>query len=131
VRRRGLLALGAAATAALAVAAACSDRIDHVFGGYAYNSAGNCLYTSGAVDVIAGPDPGTCPMVRCWVSPSGLVYVTDQACDAPPDYQDDTSADAGPCVNALADYYGDAGDAGDAGPGLCPAPPDGGAAGAN
>ena len=85
--------------------------------------------------MVAGPDPGMCPRVRCWVSPGDLVYITDEACDAPPDYQDETTADAGPCVNALADYYnaadaGDGGDAGDAGPKLCSAPPDGSAAGA-
>jgi hypothetical protein len=119
VRPGGILALAAVATAALAAAAACSDRIDHAFGGYAYDPAKDCLYTSGAVDVIAGPDPGMCPGVHCWVSPASLVYVTDEACDAPPDYQDETSADAGPCVNALADYYGDGG------PSLCPASPDG------
>ena len=119
MRPRALLALGAAATAALAVAAACSDRIDHVFGGYAYDSAGNCLYASGAVDVVAGADPGNCPMLKCWEAPCGTVYVTDQQCDAPPSYQDLTHSTSGPCVKALAAYAR-------TGHGMCAALPDGG-----
>ncbi len=101
-------ALAAAGVAALLVALvaahACSNNVDHVFGGYAYDPVNDCLYTSGAVDVVAGPDPGPCSMLRCWMSPGGLVYVTDEACDAPPDYQDETKDGSGPCVKALAAY---------------------------
>ena len=122
--RYALPALLATAFAGALVAAACTDNIDHVFGGYAYDPVNNCLYTSGAVDVIAGADPGQCPELRCWLSPGGLVYVTDEACDAPIDYVDETQADSGPCVKALADYNVDGGHD------LCAAPPDGSAPGA-
>ena len=116
------LALPAAALAALLVTAACSGRVDHLFGGYGYDPANDCLYTSGAIDVIAGADPGLCPMLRCWVAPDGSTYVTDEACDAPIDYQDQTKSGSGPCVKALAAYAR-------TGHALCAVPPDGGAGG--
>ncbi len=100
---RGLVALGLVALGALS-AGGCSGRVAHAFGGYAYDTVNDCLSTSGAIDVIAGADPGTYPLVRCWQAPDGSTYVTDQACDAPPDYQDDTNAASGPCVKALAAY---------------------------
>ncbi len=120
-RRRALLLpllLGAAALSAVR----CQGRLDHVFGGYEYYAAQDCLYASGAIDVIAGADPGLCPMLRCWVAPDGEVYVTDEACDAPSDYLDETQATSGPCVKALAAYARPAHD-------LCPTPPDGGGGG--
>jgi len=111
----------AAAALVVLCAAACQGRLDHVFGGYAYDATANCLYTSGAIDVVAGADPGMCPMLRCWQAPDGSIYVTDEACDAPPDYQDLTHSTSGPCVKALAVYAS-------LGHGLCPMP-DGGAGG--
>ena len=116
------LALPAAALALVLAAAACSGRVDHLFGGYAYDATNDCLYTSGAIDVIAGADPGTCAMLRCWVAPDGSTYVTDAACDAPLDYQDQTKSGSGPCVKALAAYARTGHD-------LCAAPPDGGTGG--
>jgi hypothetical protein len=110
-----------AALGLLLASAACDNRLDHPFGGYAYNQGQGCLFTSGAIDVIAGVDPGMCPMLHCWEAPSGSIYVTDEACDAPPDYQDHTSDTSGLCVQALAIYASP-------GHGLCPMP-DGGAGG--
>lgn len=105
----------------------CGRQVAHVFGGYAYEpdggaDGGDCLATSGAIDVIDGPAPAApCKDVRCWLAPDGTVYVTDMACDAPPDYQDQTHATSGPCVKALAAYGADGGRV------HCPAPPpDGG-----
>lgn len=116
--------------AALSLALAltgCERRVAHVFGGYAYEpdgglDGGDCLASSGAIDVIDGPAPAEpCKNVRCWLAPNGTAYVTDMACDAPPDYQDETQATSGPCVKALAAYGADGG------PVHCPAPPpDGG-----
>jgi hypothetical protein len=111
----------AAALAALVAAAGCQGRLAHPFGGYAYDPVQDCLYASGVIDVVAGADPGMCPMLRCWQAPDGSIYVTDEACDAPPDYQDLTHATSGPCVKALAAYASP-------GHGLCPMP-DGGAGG--
>jgi hypothetical protein len=102
---------------ALLSAAACKSSLEHAFGGYAYDSTNDCLQTSGVLDVVAGSDPGPCPMVRCWQAPCGTVVVTSTACDAPPDYQDLTDASTGPCVKALAAYAAFA----DAGTGMCPA----------
>jgi hypothetical protein len=104
----------------LVAAAACSARLDHVFGAYAYDPVQDCLQGAAVVDVIAGPDPGMCPQVRCWQAPDGSIYVTSEACDAPLDYQDHTEDTSGPCVKALAAYAG-------SGNGLC-AVPDGGSA---
>jgi hypothetical protein len=87
----------------------CQGRLAHVFGGYGYNATADCLYPTGAIDVIAGADPGTCPMLHCWLAPDGSIYVTDEACDAPPDYVDETQSTSGPCVKALAAYHGDGG----------------------
>jgi hypothetical protein len=97
----------------------CDQRVVHVFGGYAYDPTQDCLYPPGVVDVIDGPEAGSCPGARCWVAPDGEVYVTDRACDAPPDYQDHTADTSGICVQALAAY-------GRKGHSRCPAPPDGG-----
>jgi hypothetical protein len=109
-----------AAACGLALACTgCQARVDHVFGGYAYDQGQECLYASGAIDVIAGADPGMCPLLRCWQASDGSIYVTDQACDAPPDYQDHTHDTSGLCVKALAIYMSP-------GHGLCPMP-DGGA----
>lgn len=101
--------------------AACVGRVAHVFGGYAYDEAGDCLLTPGVVDVIDGPAGTPCKKVRCWVAPDGTVYVTDTACDAPPDYQDQTQASSGLCVKALEAYEAE-------GHGRCPTAPDGGTA---
>ncbi len=99
------LVTGAALCAATALAVfSCQGYLAHEFGGYAYDPTANCLETSGAIDVIAGADPGQCPQLKCWLSPCGTVYVTDEQCDAPPDYVDDTRATSGLCVKALALY---------------------------
>ncbi len=101
----------------------CTDQVVHVFGGYAYDPAQDCLEAPGALDVLEGPAPAPCPTVRCWLAPDGTAVVTDEACDAPPDYEDETSASSGLCPKALAAY-------GRAGHGQCPASPDGGTGGA-
>ena len=117
IRARALAGLAVAAALA---AAACSARLDHVFGAYAYDPTGDCLQPPAAVDVIAGTDPGLCPQLKCWQRSDGTAYVTDQACDAPPDYVDGTKDTSGLCVKALAAYAGP-------GMGRCTGAPDGGA----
>ena len=117
-----LVGLGLGLALAL-LPAGCDGRVAHVFGGYAYDPTQDCLDLSGAIDVIDGPaSPTPCNTLRCWVSSEGEAYVTNQACDAPPDYQDQTQSSSGPCVKALVAYGRD-------GHGLCPAPTDGGAGG--
>jgi hypothetical protein len=92
-------------TRALAVALAitgCEDRSVHLFGAERYDPEGHCLEAPATVDVLSGPDPGPCNDLRCWQSPSGEVYVTSAACDAPPDFADRTSDPAGSlCAEAL------------------------------
>jgi hypothetical protein len=90
-----------------------------VFGGYAYDPTRDCFDPPGAIDVVAGADPGLCPMLRCWKAPDGSIYVTSEACDAPSDYLDETENTSSPCVKALAAY-------GRAGHSLCSTPVDGG-----
>ena len=102
-RARALL-LASVLAAAAALAGACVGEVSHVFGGYAYDSQQNCLQPSGGIDVVAGADPGQCPMLRCWEAPDGSIYVTDEACDAPPDYIDHTNDNFPACVKALALY---------------------------
>jgi hypothetical protein len=89
---------------ALAGVVACDAGVGHVFGGYPYDEKHDCLGATEAVDVIEGPEPASCSAVRCWRAPSGVTYVTDRACDAPPDYIDGTHDTTGPCVKALEAY---------------------------
>jgi hypothetical protein len=104
--------------------AACQGRLDHTFGGYFYDSTQDCLDFPSVIDVVAGADPGTCPLLRCWLAPDGSIYVTNAACDAPPDYQDQTKDGSSPCVKALAAYARP-------GMGICPGQPDGSAGGSS
>src|SRR5262249_60725685 len=62
-----------AALGLLLASAACDNRLDHPFGGYAYNQGQGCLFTSGAVDVIARGDPGMCPVLPRWQAPGRAV----------------------------------------------------------
>ncbi len=121
--RRAIVVYGVVAGAAIAAAAVdCVGRLDHVFGGYTYEASLDCLEASGAIDVVAGADPGTCPMLHCWAAPGGTIYVTDEACDAPPDYVDHTHDGFPACVKALALYAMPQHK-------LCPMPDGGGGAG--
>jgi hypothetical protein len=99
--------------------ASCQNRLAHIFGGYGYDPTLGCLEAPGAIDVVAGADPGPCYQVLCWQAPDGSIYVTSAACDAPPDYVNETENTSSPCVKALAAYAG-------AGHTPCPAPADGG-----
>jgi hypothetical protein len=107
VKRLAKLGLLVVAHALLAgaVVEACDDGRAHVFGAYRFEPDRGCLETSAAVDVISGPDPGSCQAVRCWISPSGEVYVTSTACDAPLDYREHTK-DPAPslCSQALSAF---------------------------
>ena len=92
-----------AASLALAVGAGfgCDAGVVHVFGAFPYDATLGCLRSAEAVDVIDGPDPGGCAEVHCWVKPSGEIFVSDQACDAPLDF---TESASGPCKLALDAY---------------------------
>jgi hypothetical protein len=105
----------------LGVVAGCTDKPVHVFDAYAFTPGAtpktDCLQSPAEVDVLSGPDPGSCPVLRCWTTPQGAVYITDESCDSPPDFTDDTDAPAGsPCAEALLVYA-------EPGHGLCPAEP--------
>ena len=81
---------------------ACEDRPVHAFVAARFDPEAACLEEPGAVDVVAGADPGPCAVARCWVTPSGEVFVSTTACDAPPDVIDRTGDPAGsPCAEAL------------------------------
>jgi hypothetical protein len=95
VKRRGVVVVAAIAL----LLGACAARVFHTFTASPYNVAQNCLEGAVAVDVIDGPDPGPCLGARCWVTPSGAVFVSAQACDGPTDYTEST---IGPCNLALA-----------------------------
>jgi hypothetical protein len=94
-------------TAALVIAltmVGCDNGLSHLFGAYTYDPEGDCLGASGIIDVLEGPETKPCDVVRCFVTPGGNVLVTDQACDAPPDFVEHTEDPEGPCVKALAAY---------------------------
>ncbi|MCC6555298.1 MAG: hypothetical protein IT372_20245 [Polyangiaceae bacterium] len=100
MRRAALAALAGAAALALA---ACEDTQVHAFGAQRYNADQDCLEEAEIIDVLDGPNPGLCDTPRCWKAPSGEVYVTTTACDAPPDFVEGTAEPApSPCAAALA-----------------------------
>src|SRR5580704_7939284 len=103
--RRFALALGFAPIVAIAAASArCTNLEVYPFGGYAYDPTNDCLQAPGALDVIEGTMPAPCPVLRCWVDPDGTAVVTNEACVAPPDYKNETTATTGLCPKALAAY---------------------------
>jgi hypothetical protein len=80
---------------------ACGDSHVHTFGAFPYDADHKCLDVGQTLDVIDGPDPGSCSKVRCWVNPAGEAFVTDKACDAPIDL---TESSTGACEPALEAY---------------------------
>lgn len=95
--------LAAAVVVVLVAAAACTDMTVHPFSAYALGGSGECIEPAGVIDVIDGPDPGECDVLRCWVDPEGQVFITTTACDAPHGFVDHTKDPAGSdCYRALA-----------------------------
>jgi hypothetical protein len=99
--KQRVLAAALALVTVTAVAAGCDGGLVHSFVAYPYDATLGCLESAATVDVIDGPDPGSCPEVRCWVKPSGEIFVSDKACDAPLDFTKNAS---GPCKLALEAY---------------------------
>ena len=91
-----LLALPLAS--AVLVGGACSASLVHTWGAFPYDAEHDCFGDALILDVLDGPDPGSCPVVHCWVNPTGEIFVTDKACDAPIDLTESTS---GTCSAAL------------------------------
>ena len=87
-----------AASLALAIGVGCDAGVVHAFNAFPYNAKVGCLESETAVDVLDGPDPGSCAEVHCWVNPSGEIFVSDHACGAPLDF---TESASGPCKLAL------------------------------
>lgn len=90
-----------AASLAMIAGSGCDAGVVHAFGAFPYDATLGCLRSAEAVDVIDGPDPGSCAEVHCWVKPSGEIFVSDAACDAPLDF---TESASGPCKLALEAY---------------------------
>ena len=94
----------AAASLSLLVAAsvgACGGGHVHVFGAFPYDAEHACLEVGQTLDVIDGPDPGSCSVLRCWLDPAGAAFVTDKSCDAPLNLTESTG---GACIPALVAY---------------------------
>lgn len=94
----------AAASLSLLIAAsagACGNSHVHVFGAFPYNADRQCLEVGQTLDVIDGPDPGSCSALRCWLDPAGAAFVSDKSCDAPLNLTESTT---GACVPALEAY---------------------------
>jgi hypothetical protein len=106
------------------VPTACGDNQVYPFYAWEYDATRDCLVTASAVDVIAGPYPGQCIQLRCWYAPNGDYYVTDTACVAPADYEDETDDATGVCSEALKVYGRDGHD-------VCPALDGGGFGGSS
>ena len=93
-----LLALPVASAVVILVGGACNATVVHTWGAYPYDADTGCFGEAEIVDVVDGPDPGSCPVVHCWVNPAGDIFVTDKACDSPLDLTESTS---GVCAVAL------------------------------
>ena len=91
-----LLALPVAS--AVLIGGACDARLVHTWGAFPYDATTDCFGDAQILDVLDGPDPGSCPVVHCWVNPVGEIFITDNACDAPIDLTESTS---GACAAAL------------------------------
>lgn len=100
---RGAGLLARLALPALGLLACEAARQPYAWSAQRYDPDRACLEASGVVDVLSGPDPGPCDAARCWTSPSGEIYVTTTACEAPPDFTEGTEDPEGsPCAAALA-----------------------------
>jgi hypothetical protein len=77
---------------------ACKASLVHTWGAFRYDAEHDCFDDAEILDVIDGPDPGSCPVVHCWVNSASEIFVTDKACDAPLDLKEST---AGDCASAL------------------------------
>jgi hypothetical protein len=86
---------------ASAASGACGSGQVHVFGAFPYDAANDCLEPAQTLDVIDGPDPGMCPVVRCWLDPTGAAFVTDEACDAPINLAESVSGNCAPALEAF------------------------------
>jgi hypothetical protein len=94
----------AAASLSLLIAVsvgACGSGHVHVFGAFPYDALRDCLDVGQTLDVIDGPDPGSCSVLRCWLDPAGAAFVTDKSCDAPLNLTESTT---GACIPALVAY---------------------------
>ena len=82
---------------------ACEEALQpYPFAARRFDPDQQCIGPSEVVDILNGPDPGSCDAARCWRSPSGEIYVTTLACEAPPDFIEGTEDPAGsPCAEAL------------------------------
>ena len=94
-----LLALPVAS--AVVLVGACSSSLVHTWGAFPYNPKFDCFDDAKILDLIDGADPGTCPVVHCWVNPAGDIFITDNACDAPLDL---TESKTGVCETALKSF---------------------------
>ncbi len=101
MRQRAAALLLSLTAACAVVGGACSASLVHTWGAFTYDAVGGCLHHAKPIDVVDGADPGSCPVVHCWVNPGGDTFVTDEACDAPLDVTESTT---GSCVDALKAY---------------------------
>ena len=127
-----VVAVAALAFGAKLSALGCDDVGSHIFAGEEYDSVKECLDPVSSIDVITGPDPGSCP-AACIVSfdpeDGGKTAYLSTMCGPYPQYPFEKDAGGEPlCAQAFAAlkanaYCADGGtllgatDAGDAGPG--------------
>jgi hypothetical protein len=86
----------------------CTDYQTHVLPGQLYEAARDCIDPTTSIDIVDGPDPGTCSPPTCIVTPAGQnggatgIYVTTECGPYPP--LDDTSGSEALCTAALAAF---------------------------
>jgi hypothetical protein len=104
---RAVFVVGLAALAAKLSVAGCDDGGVHIFTGEQYNATLQCLEPVASIDVIDGPEPGSCPAVCILTVPQDggqLAYVST-LCGPYPQYPFEADASSDPlCIAAMNAY---------------------------
>ena len=108
---RALLVVAVVAMGAKLSALGCDDSGSHIFSGEEYSASSQCLGPVSSIDIVTGPDPGSCPPA-CIVSllqDGGRVAYVSTMCPPYPVFQFETDASGDPlCVGALEAFKEDA-----------------------
>lgn len=107
----GTLARTALVLAIAFAQGACGDPLEtYPLLGQRYDVAGDCLNEQEVIDVIEGVTDPECETILCLRSQETGDFFVVEACETPPLYDDQTTADDGPCAMALIRFgQGDAG----------------------
>ena len=108
---RALLGVALVAAGARAFAVGCDDGGSHIYSGEQYNSGLGCLDPVSSMDIVSGPEPGSCAPVCILSRAPGAAEVAyvSTLCAPYPGYPYELDAGSDPlCVAALDAFRRDA-----------------------